>query len=209
MDAGNPYLSGAIESRRLDAEASGGSGIPRCIYWGEEGEPIEEWAKPVTARGPDRSWRWNRTSRGRTLTIHFLIRSANPTTARTPATGRERTRRRWISAKSTSGVWTHTPTLATGFSMDGEGWLFGTRSRGYGSAAPSSAKASTACCRGVGIDNRPFLRSMHDFGLCLCLQEVWRIVDRMLWPNPSDNQGVPFLIDWVRAKAKWEDTDDG
>jgi len=26
----------------------------------------------------------------------------------------------------------------------------------------------------------------------------------MLWLNPSDNQGVRFLIDHVRAKAPWE-----
>ena len=59
------------------------------------------------------------------------------------------------------------------------------------------------------IDNRPFLRSMHGYGLCL-----WRldqfdaaesVFDRMLWLNPSDNQGVRFLIDDVRAGTEWEE----
>jgi hypothetical protein len=27
----------------------------------------------------------------------------------------------------------------------------------------------------------------------------------MLWLNPSDNQGVRFLIDEVKAKTAWED----
>jgi len=59
--AGNPYLSGAIEATRLDAKALGlvplgleevGIWSPAEHYWGEEGEPIEEWAKPVIARDP-------------------------------------------------------------------------------------------------------------------------------------------------------------
>ena len=29
--------------------------------------------------------------------------------------------------------------------------------------------------------------------------------DEMLWLNPSDNQGVRFLIDEVNAKTAWED----
>ena len=50
---------------------------------------------------------------------------------------------------------------------------------------------------------------MHGFGLCL-----WRLgrkdaaaalFERMLWLNPSDNQGVRFLIDHVRVGTAWED----
>ena len=59
--AGNPYLSGVIESTRLDARAlrlvplrleERGLWNPAEHYWGEEGEPIEDWAKPIIARGP-------------------------------------------------------------------------------------------------------------------------------------------------------------
>ncbi|OHD74920.1 MAG: hypothetical protein A2177_11140 [Spirochaetes bacterium RBG_13_68_11] len=59
------------------------------------------------------------------------------------------------------------------------------------------------------IDNRPFLRCMHGFGLCLWrlgrFEEAGRIFDRMLWLNPADNQGVRFVIDEVRAGTAWED----
>ena len=59
------------------------------------------------------------------------------------------------------------------------------------------------------IDNRPFLRCMHGFGLCLWrlyrFEEAERVFDRMLWLNPSDNQGVRLLIDAVRARTAWED----
>jgi len=59
--AGHPYLSGDIESSRLDARALGlvplrleamGTWDPNEHSWGEEGEPVEEWAKPIIARGP-------------------------------------------------------------------------------------------------------------------------------------------------------------
>ncbi len=59
--AGNPYLSGKIESTRLDTKLLGlvplrleqrGVWEPAEQYWGEEGDPIEDWAKPIIARGP-------------------------------------------------------------------------------------------------------------------------------------------------------------
>ena len=58
--AGNPYLSGEIESVRLDVPALGlaplklearGTWNPSEHYWGEEGEPIEDWAKRIIAWG--------------------------------------------------------------------------------------------------------------------------------------------------------------
>lgn len=58
------------------------------------------------------------------------------------------------------------------------------------------------------IDNRPFLRCVHGFGLCLWrigrFEEAERVFDRMLWLNPSDNHGVRFVLDEVRSKTGWE-----
>lgn len=55
------------------------------------------------------------------------------------------------------------------------------------------------------INNRPFLRCMHGYGLCLwrlCrFEEAACIFDGMLWLNPSDNQGVRFVIDQVGGGA--------
>jgi len=59
------------------------------------------------------------------------------------------------------------------------------------------------------IDNRPLLRCMHGYGLCLWrlgrFDEAERLFEKMLWLNPSDNQGVRFIIDEVTAKTVWED----
>lgn len=59
------------------------------------------------------------------------------------------------------------------------------------------------------IDNRPFLRCLHGVGLC-----AWRLGDlrvakavfaRMLWLNPSDNQGARFNLAAVEAGKTWEE----
>jgi len=56
---GHLYLSGEIQSTRLDVTALDlvplgleemGMWDPKEEYWGEEGEPIEEWAEPIIAR---------------------------------------------------------------------------------------------------------------------------------------------------------------
>jgi hypothetical protein len=58
---GHPYLSGEIQSTRIDMEALDlvplgladmGMWDPKEHYSGEEDEPIEAWAKPIIARGP-------------------------------------------------------------------------------------------------------------------------------------------------------------
>ena len=93
--AGHPYLSGEIESSRLDVAALGlvplrladeGTWNPDEEYWGEEGEPVPEWAKPIIAGGPGPCSRWSRSCREPIPTIRRPIRSSSPTSSRTPAT---------------------------------------------------------------------------------------------------------------------------
>jgi len=61
------------------------------------------------------------------------------------------------------------------------------------------------------VDNRPFLRCMKGYGLCL-----WRlgradaaasVFDRLLWLNPGDSQGIRFLLAAIRDGRIWEDFD--
>ena len=72
--AGYPYLSGSIESSRLDIDALGlvplkiedqGLWTPEEHYWGEADEPIEGWARPIIARGPRRSFEMEQVVPGR------------------------------------------------------------------------------------------------------------------------------------------------
>jgi tetratricopeptide (TPR) repeat protein len=59
------------------------------------------------------------------------------------------------------------------------------------------------------VDNRPFLRCLHGWGLCLWRldrhDEAAAVFERMLWLNPTDNQGIRFLLAEVRAGERWED----
>jgi hypothetical protein len=57
------------------------------------------------------------------------------------------------------------------------------------------------------IDNRPFLRCLSGYGLCLWRQgrfdEAGAVFERLLWLSPSDNQGIRFLLDPVRRHEAW------
>lgn len=59
------------------------------------------------------------------------------------------------------------------------------------------------------IDNRPFLRCLHGMGI-----SWWRLGERdqaaaifrrILWLNPSDNQGARFNLAAVEAGKAWEE----
>jgi len=56
--------------------------------------------------------------------------------------------------------------------------------------------------------NRPFLRCLHGFGLCLWrlgrVDEAVRVFERILALNPNDNQGARFCWYDVRAGLTWE-----
>lgn len=57
------------------------------------------------------------------------------------------------------------------------------------------------------VDNRPFLRCVHGYGLCCWrlgrFEEAERTFVRVRWLNPSDNQGARFLLGAVRARVAW------
>jgi hypothetical protein len=63
--AGQNYLTGEVTTTRFDAFALGltplrleqrGIWDPMDEYWGEEGEPVEDWAKKIIAWGPRQSY---------------------------------------------------------------------------------------------------------------------------------------------------------
>jgi hypothetical protein len=59
------------------------------------------------------------------------------------------------------------------------------------------------------IHNRPFLRCLHGYGLCLWrlgrLAEAQQVFERILALNPCDNQGVRFCWEDVRNTRTWEE----
>jgi tetratricopeptide (TPR) repeat protein len=62
------------------------------------------------------------------------------------------------------------------------------------------------------IDNRPYLRCLHGYGLCLWragdLDGASEVFRRMLWLNPADNQGARFCLAAVEAGRSWAESED-
>jgi hypothetical protein len=219
--AGTPYLSGIIESTRIDAAALGlvplkledrGAWDPAEQYWGEESEPIDEWAKPVIARGPRRQFEMEQVLPGADPGDPWSdpITDSNDRKDSGDAEGAFRILMqvcqadlRCLDAHAHLGNFAFDAWPEIAVRHYEAGFRIGELSlgRGFDGVLPWGR-----------IDNRPFLRCMHGFGLCLWrldwFEEATRIFDRMLWLNPSDNQGVRFLTDEVQAKVPWNDRRD-
>jgi hypothetical protein len=218
--AGNAYLSGEIESTRLDAGALGliplkleaqGVWDPARQYWGDEGEPIDEWAKPIVARGRRADFEMEQVLPG--MDPDDPDPDADPIGQ---AVDRD-------DAGDTEGAYQVLMDLcqADPRCLDAHAHLgnlvFDGRPEdairhyevGFRIGELSLGEHFDGVLPWGRIDNRPFLRCMHGFGLCLWrlgrFEEAGRIFDRMLWLNPTDNQGVRFLIDEVRNRVAWKD----
>jgi tetratricopeptide (TPR) repeat protein len=215
--AGHPYLSGEIESTRLDVTSLGliplkledqGTWTPGEHYWGEDDEPTEEWAKPIIARGPRQAFEMEQVVPGRDpddFDYDPICESNNLKDAGDYKTAHKilmelcQADLRCLDAHAHLGnfVFDHRPEDAI------RHYEVGVRI-GELSLGPDF----DGLLPWEHIDNRPFLRCMHGFGLCLWrlgrFEDAERIFDRMLWLNPSDNQGVRSLIEQVRSQTAWK-----
>ena len=216
--AGHPYLSGEIESTRLDVAALDlvplrledmGMWDPKEDYWGEEDEPIEEWAKPIIARGSRPEFEMEQVLPGADPDDLFsdpIIQSNDLKDAGDRLEAERilmelcQSDLRCLDAHAHLGNLAFDNRPKDAIRHYEVGLRIGELSLGDG-------------CDGVllwgHIDNRPFLRCMHGCGLCLWrlgrFDEAERVFDRMLWLNPTDNEGVRFLIEDVRAGTAWEE----
>jgi hypothetical protein len=216
--AGHPYLSGEIESSRLDIDALGlvplkledqGPWTPEEHYWGEGDQPVEEWAKPIISRGPRQSFEMEQVVPGRDpddfdsdpiCESNDLKDAGDPVAAEQILMELCQTDLRCLDAHAHLGNLVFDSAPREAIRHYEVGVCIGELSLGpdFDGLLPWGH-----------IDNRPFLRCMHGFGLCLWrlerFEEAERVFERMPWLNPSDNQGVRFLIDDVRARTAWED----
>ncbi|HUI79838.1 MAG TPA: hypothetical protein VLY24_18055 [Bryobacteraceae bacterium] len=214
--AGNPYLSGAIVSTRLDVKAlrlaplrleERGIWNPAEHYWGEQGEPIDDWAKPIIARGPRQQFEMEQVLPGADPEDPFSdpITEAND---RKDSGDREGAYKILMDLCQADLRCLDAHAHLGNMVFDGRpGDAMRHYEVGFQIGELSLGKRSDGLLPWGMVDNRPFLRCMHGFGLCLWrlgrFQEAAGIFERMLWLNPSDNQGVRLVIGDVRAKSVW------
>ncbi len=213
---GNPYLSGEIQSIRIDVEALDfvslrleemGMWDPKEEYWGEEDEPIEDWAKPIIAHGPRPMFEMEQVLPGEDPDDPFsdpITRSNDLKDAGEQAEAIKILMElcladlRCLDAHSHLGNFLFDRRPQDAIRHYEVGLRIGELSLGddFTGVLPWGL-----------IDNRPFLRCMHGYGLCLWrlerFDEAEQLFRQMLWLNPSDNQGIRFLIGEVQAKTAW------
>ena len=216
--AGHPYLSGEIESARLDVSALGllplrleerGMWDPGEEYWGEEGEPIPKWAKPIIAHGPRSAFEMEQILPGEDpnepdedpiLRSNDLKEGGDYKGAYKILMELCQADLRCLDAHAHLGNFCFDRRPQEAIRSYEVGLRIGELSLGeeFEGVLPWGY-----------IDNRPFLRCMQGFGLCLWrldrFEEAGRVFDRMLWLNPSDNQGSRFLIGEVQARKVWKE----
>jgi len=215
---GHPYLSGEIKAWRLDIPALGltplklkerGMWNPKDHYWGEPDEPIEEWAKPIRSRGPRPEYEMEQVLPGENpddpdtdpiLEAVELREAGDSPGAHRMLMNLLAADLRCLDAHAHLGnlVFDHSPEKAIRHYEVGV--RIGELSLGEG---------FNGVLHWGHINNRPFLRCVHGYGLCLSrlgrVEEAEEVFTRMLWLNPTDNQGVRFLLGEIREEKVWND----
>ncbi len=212
---GNPYMSGTIQATRFDAKAIGliplrlqpfGDWDPAEEYWGEPGNPVEPWAKKLIKRG-----------RRPQFEMEQVIPGEDPDHCSDPILDSNEKK----DAGDFPGAYDILMDLCRADlrCLDAHAHLgnlsFDERPkdaiRHYEVGLRIGELSLPGDFSGLLpwrlIDNRPFLRCLQGYGLCLWrlrrFDEALAVFERILWLNPSDNQGVRFVIDDVRRRRTW------
>ncbi|MGH3118961.1 MAG: cytoplasmic protein [Gaiellales bacterium] len=217
--AGHPYLSGDVADGRLDVAALGvaplrlepcGTWDPAEEYWGEEGDAIDDWARSIIAHGPRPEFEMEQVLPGSdpndpdvdpVIESNELKDAGDLAGARRILMALLEADLRCLDAHAHLGnlVFDHTPKEAL------RHYEVGVRIGELSLAENFAGVLSWGL-----VDNRPFLRCMKGYGLCLWRlgrrDEAARVFDRMLWMNPGDNQGIRFLLPAVRDGKRWEES---
>ena len=214
----HPYVSGDVQGTRFAVAALGltplalheqGDWDPVNDYWGEEGEPIEAWAKPIIARGKRPMFEMEQVLPGvdpEDFESDPILEAAELREAGDPRGAYDRLMKllerdlRCLDAHSHLGNFEFERRPKQALAHYEVGVSIGALSLGqdFAGVLPWGL-----------IDNRPFLRCLNGAGLC-----AWRLRDiraaralftQMLWLNPNDNQGARFNLAAIEASRTWEE----
>ncbi len=210
------YLSGTIMRHQIDLEVfklaplaltDCGMWEPKEHYWGEEGEALEDWAIPIYEGGPRPEFEMEQVIPGDDpddpdadpiSEAVALYEGGSMEDAGSLLMDILQVDFRCLDAHAHLGNFAFDPRPEPALRHYKVGVLIGELSLGsdFRGLLPWSL-----------IDNRPFLRCLHGYALCLWrlgrFEEAQKTLERMLWLNPSDNQGGRFLLSDVRERSPW------
>ncbi|MDT8286530.1 MAG: hypothetical protein RQ748_05415 [Elusimicrobiales bacterium] len=218
------YLSGQVLAMRLDVSALGLVPLkledealwdPKEEYWGEAGEPIMKCFKPLIAAGARPSFEMEQILPGfdcddpdsdpigRAVDLHDAGEAEKSYRVLHQCLEEDL---RVLDAHAHLGHWA--------FGDGSRRLLVEKAQRNYEAGVGIAELSLGSNFKGVlawnRINNRPFLRCLHGLGLCRWtlgdLKGARDIFERMLWLNPSDNQGVRFCLAEVAAGTRYEDS---
>ncbi len=199
----------SLEPLRLEPR---GIWDPKRHYWGEPGVPLESWARPIVKRGPRPEFEMEQVLPGTDFAVSDydpIIESSDLRGNGDPTGAREILMRlcaadlRCLDAHAHLGniLFDRRPELAIRHYEVGV-------QIGELTVKPDFEGLLPWGC----LDNRPFLRCLYSWALCLWRLERYteaaKALKRILWLNPSDNQGARFVIQEVRARIPWSDRSD-
>jgi tetratricopeptide (TPR) repeat protein len=214
--AGHPYASGEVAATTLDVARLGlvplrlepqGDWDPQEEYWGEEGEPLPSWARAIVARGVRPAFEMEQVipdadpedwESDPIIDAAELNESGDHAGARALLMKQLEQDLRCLDAHAHLGNWLldHWPDDALRHYEAGVRIGELSLPRGFDGLLPWGL-----------TDNRPFLRCLHGYGLALWrlgrAEEASAVFQRMLWLNPSDNQGARILLEQVDAGLTW------
>lgn len=216
--AGHPYLSGEIKAWRLDIQALGltplhleemGMWDPKEHYWGEPDEPIEAWAKPIIKGGPRPEYEMEQVLPGEDpdnpdtdpiLEAVDLYQAGDYRKADRMLMDTLAADLRCLDAHAHLGNFAFPRDPNTAIRHYDIGVKIGELSLGK----DFKWLLPWGC-----LNNRPFLRCLSGYGLCLWrfgrLREAEKVFARMLWLNPTDNQGARFNLYNVKEGKVWQE----
>lgn len=215
---GHPYLAGEITASRLDIPALRltplgpeeiGMWDPGDHYWGEPDEPLEKWAKSIIKQGQRPEYEMEQVLPGEDpdnpdtdpiLEAVALQQAGDFRGAYRILMDLLAADLRCLDAHAHLGnlAFPHNPDMAV---------------RSYDVGVKIGELCLGTDFTGLipwGLtDNRPFLRCLHGYGLCLWrfgrLKDAEKVFTRMLMLNPTDNQGARFNLSDAKKGNAWHE----
>jgi len=216
------YLSGEITAIRSDVVALGlqplslrerGEWDPADEYWAEDGEPIQDWAKPIIARGQRPMFEMEQVIPGADpddFESDPIVAAADLHEAGDAGGASEIFMK--LLARDLRCLDAHAHLGRIEFHRNPQQAM-----RHYETGVAIGALSLGPKFEGVlpwgCTDNHPFLRCLNGAGL-----SAWRLNERptatavfqkMLWLNPTDNQGARFNLAAIESGRSWEGFGDG